>query len=224
MIPAPKHFGIRLEDVSLWVRKVRVNPAVFLAHAQVLQQHNAIYPMKRVEMKTYTIPQGSTSHNKDHLYSGVLPTRLVVGLVNNNAYNGNMQSSGFNFAHSDLTDLTLYKDGVIVTGKALHMSYDHDEYMRAYITTLQGIGKFDIDEGIAINQDNFDKGFALYAFDLTPDQNDDNGYFDLVQKGSIRLDLNFSEALNATTNVVCYAEFDSILQVDRSRNVQIDWS
>ena len=48
LVPAPKHFIIRLEDVSLWVRKVHVNPAVFLAHAQVLQQHNAIYPMKRV--------------------------------------------------------------------------------------------------------------------------------------------------------------------------------
>ena len=223
-VPAPRNFAIRLEDVSLWVRKVKINPAVFIAHAEVLQQHNAVYPMKRVEMKTYTIPQGSTSHNKDHLYSGVLPTRLVVGLVNNNAYNGNMQNSGFNFAHFDLSDLTLYKDGVIVTGKSLQMNYDRAEYLRAYINTLKSIGKFGADEGIVINQDNFHKGFALYAFDLTPDQNDDNGYFDLVQKGSIRLDLNFSEDLNATTNVVCYAEFDSILQVDRSRNVQIDWS
>ena len=222
--PPAKHFSVRLEDVSLWVRKVRLNPAVFVAHAQVLQEHNAVYPMKRVEMKTYTIPQGSTSHNKDQLYSGVLPTRLIVGLVNNGAFNGNMQNSGFEFEHFGLTDLTLYKDGAIVTGKALQMNYARGEFMRAYINTLQAIGKFGVDEGIAINQDNFHKGFALYAFDLTPDQNDNNGYFDLVQKGSIRLDLNFAQQLAVTTNVVCYAEFDSILQVSRDRNVQIDWS
>ena len=41
---------------KLFVRKIRVAPAVALAHAKALELGNAKYPMMYVECKTFTVP------------------------------------------------------------------------------------------------------------------------------------------------------------------------
>ena len=48
----------------------------------------AKYPMRRVVCKTVTIPGGYRDVNHEKLFSGQLPTRLVIGLVDNGVFNG----------------------------------------------------------------------------------------------------------------------------------------
>ena len=50
------------------------------------------------------------------------------------------------------------------------------------------------DEGNALDRTTFSKGYALYAFDLTPDLGEDD-HFNLAKQGSVRLVLKFREAL-----------------------------
>ena len=42
------------------------------------------------------------------------------------------------------------------------------------------------DEGNALDRNSFSDGFALYAFDLTPDLAEDD-HFNLSKQGSVRL-------------------------------------
>jgi hypothetical protein len=49
-------------DATLRIRKVRINPGIFIAHAKSLNVHTAKYPYKRVEMHNYTILTGSQHH------------------------------------------------------------------------------------------------------------------------------------------------------------------
>ena len=88
---------VSLKEVSLFCRKVKPNPSIQLAHAKALQHRTAKYPMRRVEVKMFTIPQGSRYFLKESRFLGQLPTRLVVGFVDNDAYNGNIAKSPFNF-------------------------------------------------------------------------------------------------------------------------------
>ena len=48
---------IVLKDASFYCRKVRPNDAIRLAHEKALQQTTAKYPIRRIEVKTFTIPQ-----------------------------------------------------------------------------------------------------------------------------------------------------------------------
>ncbi|KFM63148.1 hypothetical protein X975_23585, partial [Stegodyphus mimosarum] len=50
-------YKILIQHASLFVRKVRVNPAVTLAHAKSLEKTSAKYPINRVLCKIYSIPQ-----------------------------------------------------------------------------------------------------------------------------------------------------------------------
>jgi len=44
-----------------------------------------------------------------------------------------------------------------------------------------------------------------------------------MRQGSVRLILKFADALTTTVTVVCYAEFENIIEIDRNRNVIFDF-
>ena len=76
------------------VRKVKLSPSVFLAHAKALENGTAKYPIRRVVCKTFTVPQGFRDISHEKLFSGQLPTRVVVGLVTNEAFNFQHKTDG----------------------------------------------------------------------------------------------------------------------------------
>jgi hypothetical protein len=40
---------------------------------------------------------------------------------------------------------------------------------------------------------------------------------ELIKRGNLRVEMHFAEALTATINVVMYAEFDNVIEIDRNR-------
>ena len=54
-------FKVKLIDAYLKVRKVKVNPSISLAHKVALKKGPAIYPIRRVECKSFVIPGGNPS-------------------------------------------------------------------------------------------------------------------------------------------------------------------
>jgi len=77
-----------IAHASLFVRKVKIMPSVFLAHAKTMEQGTAKYPIRRVVCKSFAIPQHYLDVSHEKLFSGQLPTRFVIGLVSNQAFNG----------------------------------------------------------------------------------------------------------------------------------------
>jgi len=45
-----------IENAILYIRKVKLSPSVFLAHAKALESTNAKYPVRRVICKSITVP------------------------------------------------------------------------------------------------------------------------------------------------------------------------
>jgi hypothetical protein len=45
-----------------------------------------------------------------------------------------------------------------------------------------------------------------------------------LKQGNLRVEIHFAEALTATTNVIMYAEFDNVIEIDRDRQVLFDYS
>ena len=217
------NFKIHISDCKIFVRKVKLSPSVFVAHAKALERGNAKYPLHRVVCKTFTVPRGNLDCSQENLFSGQLPTRLVIGCVDNDAFNGNYVKNPFNFKHYNLTQLKVYLDGQQQSIRPLEPDYVNGQYINAYMTLFTGTGKQFIDEGNQIHRDDYAKGYTLYAYDLTPDLGEDD-HFNLIKEGNVRVDMKFSVALPNTINVIVYAEFENIIEIDRSRNVIFDYS
>ena len=68
----------------------------------------------------------------------------------------------------------------------------------------------------------FADGYTLFAFDITPNCCD-GPHFNLVHKGNMRVEMHFDDQLEQTVNVIVYGEFESVLGINRNRNVVYDY-
>ena len=65
---------VQIVQAPMFVRKVKLMPSVFLAHAKTLERSPAKYPIRRVVCKSFTIPQNYLDVSHEKLFSGQLPT------------------------------------------------------------------------------------------------------------------------------------------------------
>ncbi|KAL6420496.1 hypothetical protein ACFW04_013831 [Cataglyphis niger] len=79
---------IHILDASLLVKRAKISAGLLLAHARMLSKVTAKYPLTRVEVKTFTIHSGVVAESLDNVMLGQLPKRIIVGFVNNKAFNG----------------------------------------------------------------------------------------------------------------------------------------
>lgn len=214
---------VKIEDVSLFVRKVKVNASVQIEHIKGLEKMSAKYPVCRVETKVFSIPKGNMMSNQENVFLGQLPKRLVIGMVENKAFNGDKDKNPYNFQHFDVDYLALHVDGKQIPSKALTPDFTNGLSTRSYASLFTGTGYMGHDRGNQISFEEYGEGFTLFAFDLTPDL-DDGGHFHLVKQGNLRLELHFKNPLPDTVNVIVYAEFDNVIEVDKARNILFDYS
>ena len=78
------NFKVKLLDISLKLRKVKVSPTITTAHEITLKNGPAIYPVRRVECKSF-IAAGNPALRKDNVFNGLVPKSLVSGLVQSEA-------------------------------------------------------------------------------------------------------------------------------------------
>lgn len=213
-------YKVVLEHASLFIRKVKVNPAVSLAHAKALEKSNAKYPIDRVLCKTYSVSTGSRSFMQDNVFLGAIPKRVIITCLNNAAESGQYSSNPFLFEHYNANFISVYVDGNPVPSKPLELDYTSNNYVRAYHRMFPG---FNQDKGIALTREEFAKGYTLYVFDLTPDMCD-GSHMNLQHQGNLRLEIKFSTALEHTISVFVYAEFENIIEITKSRNVLCDFA
>ena len=216
---------VKLTEAYLKVRKVKVSPSVSIAHELALKKGPAIYPVRRVECKTFIIPTGNPSLRKDNLYNGLVPKTFVFGMVDSAAFNGDYEKNPFNFKTLTASFIEITVNREEVPFKPLQLSYTDAiiRYIEAYLTMFSGTGKLFYDTGNGISRDDFKNGYALYAADLTPDMCGSSDHFNVVQRGNLALNLKFTTAPAAAVSLVCYAEFENTIHIDSKRNVIYDY-
>ena len=228
---------VQLTDVVLKVRKVKVIQSVSDGVERMLKQTPALYPIRRVECKILTIPANLPNVRQDNIFSGIIPNSFVVGLVHVDASTGEYGKNPYNFQHFGVTSVSLTANGQEIPFKLLTLKYpkaddgkidpandtelDFDE---AYNTLFSGTGKIYSNAGLDITREDYPGGYALYAFDLTPDMCKSADYFNTVQRGSLTLALTFGDSKDHAIGMVCYGDFENVIRIDAERNAIYDIS
>ena len=213
-------FKLKITHTSFYVRKVKVNDGIQLKHIEKMEKSlkSALYPIRRVTMKSFNVAMGSLSCNEENLFNGILPKRLVIGMVDSESFEGKYSLNPFNFKHKNLKYCSLLVDGKMLPQKPLISDFKNNQTLRNYFTLFESTGKAFRDAGVGIDRLEYANGYSLMAFDLTPNL-DEDGCFHLLKKGNIRLELKFDQPLDKPVNVIVYAEFDATLKIDKNRAV-----
>ncbi|XP_072166027.1 uncharacterized protein F54H12.2-like [Diadema setosum] len=214
-------YKVKIEKAALYVRRVKTNPSVVVAHAKMLEKSNAQYPINKIDVRSFSIPAGSMSVNKDNLFLGHLPNRIIVGFVDNDAYNGSYAKNPYNFKHFRLNFISVTVDGENIPMRPLRPNFatgSAQNYIHAYNSLFMGTNRLFTDKGINISREEYCEGYTLFAFDLTPDLSD-GCHLNLVKQGNLRLELQFDVPLTNTVNCLVLSESQGLIQIDKHRNV-----
>ena len=61
-------YKVQIVDAVLFARKAVLSPTVQMAHIKALEKGTAKYPIRPVDCKVYSIPQGAMSHTPENLF------------------------------------------------------------------------------------------------------------------------------------------------------------
>ena len=220
---------IEIIEAKLRVRHVNVTPSVSL------QLNNAIvkYPLRTVSTHLKTLTNGVLSESFNNIFnSGIVPERLIIGLIPNKAYNGDYTLNPFNFGHFALKTIKLAVNNAEIPEIAIDLS-DPGQWIKGYNTLFAGDGTMHRGRGNDISRDEWGGGYGLFIYDLTPDGNGASPHFHIRQKGVVDLALTFSKAVGSAgpdgvnkaigaLNVFIYAEYQKVLEITSNKTIIFD--
>ncbi len=216
---AYKDYKIVFEELILYVPRYTLNPSVINGHATGLKRQNALYPMLHSEVTTFTIPKGQKSYTKDRLFPDEAPKLLLIALVDNVAFNGDVGKNPFHFQHFGLSNIALYRDGVSVSGPPFTPDFVNGKVLRSYMNLMDAFQYNNTDDTNGLSPLEFANGYTIYAFDLTADRDVSAAHRQGHNTRNLRLDLTFKTSLSQTINVLLYAVYDSMIELTHQRDV-----
>lgn len=205
---------------ELHLYAVEVQESVQLAINEGLIKHNAKYPFVETKLFTRTIPATTTKLEIANLSTGVRPTRMIVGMVETEAFIGDLEKNPFNFKPFHLNKIDLSINGKVVPDGGYEVNFGTPEQFSAlYLKMIHDLGALEKGRALNITPKEFKSGYTIFVFDLRPDQLDD--CFDLEQSATINLNLTFSQAVGEEITLVCLQEFQRLLEISGSRKVRV---
>ena len=144
-----------------------------------------------------------------------------MGMVDSDAYNGVFRKNPFNFKHNFVNKLSFSIDGEETPYKALEMDFENNNYSRGYSLFL-GANKTIPNCGSVISNEDFSKGYALFAFDLSGDLTN-GSHFNLIRNGNLRMNITFGKKLDEAVCCIIYMEFQNLIEINKNRQVLFDY-
>lgn len=71
----------------------------------------------------------------------------------------------------------------------------------------------------AISIDMYPNDCCLYAFDLIPDLSAQSSHWNMIRRGSLRIETTLDIAVTESVNCVVFGEFCSFVELDKYRNI-----
>ena len=138
--------------------------------------------------------------------------------------NGVLHQNPFHFEHFNINFIALHINGRQDPIKALTATFigDNLDYMHTYMQMYSGTGKSFKDENRCVSYTDFPRGNTVFVFNLKPDLSD-GPHFDLIRHGNIRLETRFAGNLEAAVTCLVHAEYDSVIEIDKNRDVSPDY-
>ena len=212
------NYKIEISSIKMLIRKVHIHPSIVTSHSTLLSQGKKVqYPINHVETHFFTISPGRQNETINILQSKQEAKRLLIAMIDHTAKNGSYLHNPFNFQHFNLASVNLSVNGHNIFSKALQLSFGQEKlYSRAYFNLLSVCGKSLQNDGNGITLNEFENGYCIIAFDNTPDQCHGEGVH-LIKHSTTSLELTFAKPLERTVSVMVYAEFDDLIEIDKTR-------
>ena len=139
-----------------------------MAHAGIMEETKATYPLKHTEVRAYNGNKGNTEVTIENPYKSKIPTQFILGMVDADSYIGNWRKNPLNFKHYDISSAAFYIDNESITKQPYKLNPSDGKFIKPFMELYFILGKASDDVDIGINTENYLEGTFPLPFDITP--------------------------------------------------------
>ncbi|MCG8432193.1 MAG: hypothetical protein MJA29_13610, partial [Candidatus Omnitrophica bacterium] len=220
-------YKIVVEDLRWYVWKVKPQDSLTMAIENLLQKQDTVkYPVRRIKMATRHLAPNSQTIIENSIFTGQLPRRVAIFMVDSEAFNGSYVKNPFKFEHCNVAEIALKYGDVYVPRYPLRCDWNDYRYSFPFMYLYEGCDILKSDKGIDISYEEFRNGYTIFLFDLTPDSVD-AGAMQLIKEGDLSLYMQLKQPLSTFpqgVEMIIYGEFDNLISIDRNRTPFFDYS
>lgn len=190
---------IVIDELVLHVRRFKPQKKIQnYFDAKLAKIGKCFLPIDRSLIKTYTVAQGTYDMSHYNLLTGpVLPDQVIVGVVSEVAYNGNIAKSPYNFQNMDISEISLVVNGKHEPDQPYKIDINRGDYIHLYDDFMVNSGVSNDDRDLWITPEDFIGGNFLVIFDRSFDKC--NRYHrHPTDSGSIDINIKLRTATTAT--------------------------
>ena len=212
-----------IEDMQIIVRFKQLTEALEVAHRKlVISGKNYRLPHTRVQTKNVSIPRGVLAFNFENLYTGVLPDRIIIGLVDEEAFSGQYTRNPFNFKHFNISRFELQRNGISCPRLPYQPNFNNAtrDYFAEYLQFQEQCGFAFSDKCVLLTPEQWANGYTVFAFKVTdgPIGPGDIAPRSRSSQGNITIDLKFADPTPNNLKLVILSEAPGILEIDQFNN------
>jgi hypothetical protein len=214
-------------DIELVFDRVELEATYFVGNTELamgldaaVQEHPATYHFKSSQIKTFIHPPGSVNISIPVAFSGKLPTTLFYSMVAAENFNGHIKKNPYCFDHFKIEELSFTCNGVerkynVNLENSMHCS----TALRSIYRELNNQSEDDARGCYTV--DAMSNGRFACAVDLTIDHTGRGPSQNLDLHGVVSVQARLKTALNHAIVVLLYAQFDSVMEISASREVNV---
>ena len=217
---ATPKYKLVIESMYITVNYIKLRPEVLVSHSELLASgKNAMYAYPRTCLRSHVIPAGVNSFSISQVLADRVPSLLVLGLVDSQAFSGDQMKSPFNFQHFDLNYASLQVGSHSVPDRPMEPDFDHDlfsEEYDAFLSVTRG-------QGSTFTKKAFKSGNCLFCFPVQSHLDINDGVFPVIRKANTRLELRFKNNLPESIVAVLYMLTPGLFTVSETRTVTVEY-
>ena len=201
--------------------QLRLNDAIYRSLSE--KRHNegqvAAYPTVRSEIRTFSMQGNLVRFDIPNLFQNRIPDRLIVGLLDSRAFNGDVTRDPFCFQKFGLSSIRQIVKGEEYPYETLQLVHNNGTRDNlGYFRFLQASGAWCKKKGNMVELGDWGqaKNCTLYMFDNVANGCADSQNLNPKQTGDLQLVLEFGAAPNTNITVLVYGEFENLLEIDKN--------
>nr|DAC81375.1 TPA_asm: hexon [Orchesella springtail adintovirus] len=212
---AKENIKLSILEAKLYVEKLTLAPSVQVSLLNNWEENPCVYPSKRVEMKSYSLPTGTYQDTNESLITGLIPDRLIFGIVKTANIQGAYDRNPFNFDINGLSQIIVTCNSEQSTQHIINIDKDENRLLEGYMSLFDSMGVTNCDPGLDIRLNEFSKGKALYGINL---RNVTEG-FGIPRHGNVSIYLKFKAALTSSVTIVLYPEYQNVMYINSDKQI-----
>ncbi len=246
-------YQFQIKNACLLCAVATLTADSYLKLQKNLETKSAAIYYKRVQVQNKAISANSKTFVSENLFSStLLPSRLILAFLPTTTFLGNRQKNSYNFARKwtyttsaaenvslpligtvavgnvgGTKTLFLEKINLTLNGKSLDgwdsvATEDKDPMM--FMRLHHYLGLTNTTTGNNLTLDEFHKGAFFCVYDLSTSA---ESYIDFVvpavRLGALRLKVEFSTPTVEELTLLMYAEFPSLIEIDKFRRIKMSF-